>query len=150
MSIEAIKYAFEKYVPRATDKLVLIALANYANAEGLAYPSHQRLMLVTSLNRKTIMASLLRLEQMGLLIDTGQRKGRTGRVVVYHMPEVNSPKNGTIAIVPELGPLNSPKNGTQNLKKRKDLTATAGLSGRGDLPAVEVVVSERGGRRGHH
>lgn len=126
MSIAALNYAFGRHLFRATDKLVLIALANYANDEAQCYPSHLSLAKITSLDRKTIIDSIQRLEQMGVLRDTGVRKGRTARVVVYELPEVaraNSPKNGIVPFFPG----NSPENGTQNHQG-----TTEGYSGLGD------------------
>lgn len=106
---------------RTSLKLVLLSLSDRAGEHHECYPSIDRLCADTGLNRKTVISSIDKLEDMNLLKDTGERKGKTGRVKVYQIVGIteqyqkrndskkcmgNSPKNGT---------LNSPKSGTQNL-----------------------------------
>jgi hypothetical protein len=125
MSNTALNWAFAVPVKRSTDKFVLVALANRADAEGECFPSHSTLEAATSLDRKTILGALKRLCGAGLLKDTGARKGHTARTIVYRLemevaqtevetPEPqrhhNGPVNGTITenqIVPNFPP-NSP------------------------------------------
>lgn len=99
MSIAALSWALKQKVGRATSKFVLVALANYANEDGLCYPSHARLEEDTEQDRKTIMDNLAHLQEIGLLEDTGQKVGRTGRVTVYKL---------LCRMVPKTAPLNGP------------------------------------------
>jgi hypothetical protein len=109
MSIKALTWAMSKPVRPATKKLLLIALADCAGggSDDLAYPCIQTLTDKTSLNRKTVISMLEKLCADELLIDTGKRTGATKQIPVYRLPIWNSPKNGTVPILPP----NSPENG---------------------------------------
>lgn len=99
MSVDALFWALHQRVERPSDKLTLLCLANYANHDGLAYPSVAKLCLDTSLDRKTVLAALKRLVEGGWIADTGKRAGHTKGVVVYRM-------------VPKPAPLSDAENGT--------------------------------------
>lgn len=90
MSVEALTWAFSQELKPAVRKLVLIALADYANYELCAYPSIKALTIKTSLNRKTVCSALSQLVQMGYLLDTGNRVGATKQVIVYKLNGVPS------------------------------------------------------------
>jgi hypothetical protein len=80
-------------VGRAADKLILLALAERHNPEsGVAYPSVAWLAEFGSLDRKTVMASLDRLEAIGLISDSGQRFGKTLQVKAYSLHLGTVPK----------------------------------------------------------
>lgn len=85
MSVRAIQWALEAHVERATEKLVLIVLANYADEHGECYPSGARICEETCLNRKTVQAALRVLKANGFLTDTGERRGLTKQVIVYRL-----------------------------------------------------------------
>lgn len=125
MSSEATKWAWSVTGISASEKLLLLALADRVNPERepVVYPSNARLQRDTGLDRKTIMIVMAKLEGYGLISDTKQRAGTTGRVKVYRVNiDLNNPKIGTIkrddfddeesgGIVPKTAPLNGPKNG---------------------------------------
>ena len=96
MSNEAITYVMGLTIGNSSRKFVMIALANYANADGEAYPSCAALEQITEMNRKTILAATRSLCDSGFISDTGQRKGRTGQVIVYKINGLNSTENGTV------------------------------------------------------
>lgn len=132
MSIDATKWAWSAPVESASQRVVLLALADRAGEEHTCWPSTARVQKDTCLDLKTVKATITRLIEIGLLADTGERKGSTGRVRVLRLIGVsgreemnpktesfqkrndseigslNEPKNGT---------MNRPKNGTQNLSK---------------------------------
>ena len=84
MSFKALAWAVEREVPHAADKLVLLGLADRHNEEaGAAYPSIEWLTRFGSLDRKTVITALQRLEASGLIGDTGRRTGRTKQVKLY-------------------------------------------------------------------
>lgn len=86
MSFFALAWAGQTRVPRASDKLILLAYATCHNEEsGNAYPSINWLSEWSSLDRKTVIASVARLEAAGLLVDTGRRVGATKQVKVYQL-----------------------------------------------------------------
>lgn len=107
MSIEATIWAWKQKC-KATDMLVLLRMANFANEDNQAYPSIKRLHEDTHADRKTIIRSLDRLESAGLISDTGNRVGRTGKVKVYQLnletvpkaASLNDTQNGTIKEIP--------------------------------------------------
>lgn len=114
MSVSALTWAFASQIRPATAKFVLVALADYANEVGEAYPSIETLCRKTCMDRKTIISHLQFLADIGAIADTGERRGRTKKVKVYalagFLSEVNSTENGMVPFFPG----NSPKNGTQN------------------------------------
>ena len=73
MSIEAISWAFNTVLPNSGMKLTLLALCNYANEDGEAYPSQKALAEKTCLCERAIRTHLVALEEAGLIA----RKART-------------------------------------------------------------------------
>jgi hypothetical protein len=77
----------------AAEKLIALAYADRHNEEtGCAYPSIAWLSEFGSLNRKTVIAAVTRLEQAGFLTDTGERKGDTKQIKVYRLNLESIPK----------------------------------------------------------
>jgi len=102
MSFVALAWASQQKLDRPSDKLILLAYANCFNEEsGFAYPSVQWLCDFSSLNRKTVIQAVARLEESGFLEDTGRRVGSTKQVKVYTVIV------GEIKTVPKRGPLKS-------------------------------------------
>lgn len=130
-------------------KLVLLSLADRASEDHCAYPSMARLVEDTEMDRKTVLKIIDELIEDGLIVDTGERKGRTKQVKVYQLlgvkgretipttvllntedTDLNSPNGGTVPTteqfqqfherVPTI-PLNSPNVGTRNLSKNLSL-----------------------------
>ncbi|MFY3372601.1 DnaT-like ssDNA-binding domain-containing protein [Escherichia coli] len=137
MSRHATDWAWETDPGSSSLKLILLSMADRADEYNLCYPSIERLVKDTCLNKKTVQAGLISLMKMGLISDTGERKGATKRVRVFslnitkngnikgnregsnepengNVPENgNTPKNGMLND-PKNGMLNDPKNGIQN------------------------------------
>jgi pyocin large subunit-like protein len=136
MSVDATRWAWIAPVENSSQRLVLLSLADRAGEYHTCFPSVARITKDTKLNRKTIMKVIGELIQLGLIEDTGHKKGITKQVVVYRLlgvktredEEINSTNIGTVPkteqsqnyheTVPFL-PHNSTKNGTQNLKGTK-------------------------------
>lgn len=117
MSLDASRWAWQQQVGKSSAKLVLLSLADLADEQNLSWPSIKHLELDTELNRKTIIDSLAHLERNGFLMDTGDRKGRTGQVKVYqligvqrrhHSSKSNSTKTGTVSAEQKKAPLEAP------------------------------------------
>lgn len=136
MSVTATRFVWEldlsKFKKKSTKRLVLLALADRANNEGVCFPSVARICQDTYLDRKTVMSTINDLIEAELLVDTGERKGETKqvRVLQIKMSAVDNSKNTPVeqceiskTTVPNLPnkstkfPLNSTKNGTRNLKE---------------------------------
>ncbi len=130
-------------------KLVLLSLSDRAGEDHCAYPSVARLVEDTEMDRKTVLKIIDELIEDGLIVDTGERKGRTKQVKVYQLmgvngretvpttvlfdagnDDLNSPNSGTVPTteqfqqfherVPTI-PLKSPNVGTRNLSKNLPL-----------------------------
>ena len=140
MSVNATRFAWEcdlsKTTKRSAKRLVLLALADRANKENTCFPSIARVVKDTGMDRKTVMNTINDLITLGLVLDTGERKGGTNQVRVLKInvdkqesyPQscceaskkqceisketvVNFPINGVEF------PSNGGKFGTQNLKE---------------------------------
>lgn len=107
MSVEAISWACRQNVGKSSAKFVLIAMANYADAQGFAWPSLTLLAQVSELDRKTVISAVAWLRERAFLVDTGKKKGGTNSVPVYRLPLESDiqtePKNGTALSVTETG-----------------------------------------------
>ncbi|EPX7373657.1 DnaT-like ssDNA-binding domain-containing protein [Escherichia coli] len=126
MSRHATDWAWETDPGSSSLKLILLSMADRADEYNLCYPSIERLVKDTCLNKKTVQAGLISLMKMGLISDTGERKGATKRVRVFSLnitkngnikgnrEGVNEPENGNVTEngnIPKNGMLNDPKNG---------------------------------------
>jgi hypothetical protein len=93
MSFAALAAVSKMRADSAAEKLVALAYADRHNEEtGCAYPSIAWLCEFSSLNRKTVIAAVLRLEKAGLLTDTGERQGSTRQIKVYRLNLESIPK----------------------------------------------------------
>lgn len=80
MSIAAINWALNEVVNiRATEKAVLIALADRANEHGECFPSYDDICRRSCATRNTVSCALKRLEELGLI----ERRKRFGKSTVY-------------------------------------------------------------------
>nr|WP_139355408.1 conserved phage C-terminal domain-containing protein [Edwardsiella tarda] len=112
MSIDAMRWAKPIKTGRSSSKAVLTWLADMCGADLCAYPSIAALADATELNVKTVQSSLKHLVELGLIEDTGERRGATRQVIVYRLVGVSesyedskhtqkreslkAPKNGTV------------------------------------------------------
>jgi DNA-binding PadR family transcriptional regulator len=93
MSWDALAWAKNTRVGRASDKLILIALADRHNEDcDRAFPSIAWLCDFSDLNRKTVIAALDRLEANGFIEDSGERVGRTQQIKSYKLHWETGPK----------------------------------------------------------
>lgn len=94
MSVEAITWALKEPITHSSMKFVLVVLANCASPDECeAYPSTAYLAEATAQDRKTVQANIKRLIEMGYIVDTGGRKGRTRQVIIYR---INCPGFGPV------------------------------------------------------
>lgn len=135
MSIDATKWAWSAPVESASQRVVLLALADRAGEEHTCWPSTIRIQKDTCLDLKTVKSTITRLVEIGLLADTGERKGATGRVRVLRLIGVNgreemNPKTESFQKRndSEIGSLNEPKNGSMNRPKNGSQNLSRNLS----------------------
>ncbi|SUB63223.1 Uncharacterised protein [Plesiomonas shigelloides] len=102
----------------ASQKLLMLALADRADECHCCYPSVERLVKDTGLDRKTIGKWINHMIDSGLIEDTGERKGPTKRVRVLRLnigTECTQKRNDSkIGNIPKIGTLNDPKIGILN------------------------------------
>ncbi|MEQ9721272.1 helix-turn-helix domain-containing protein [Yersinia alsatica] len=85
MSFDAYNWAIKSRVGNAAAKSVLKVLADRAGADYLAFPSIASIVFDTELDKKTVQKQLHYLVDKGLIEDTGERRGSTGRVIVWRL-----------------------------------------------------------------
>lgn len=128
MSLEATRAAWQQRGLRPLHKLVLLALADMAGPDSTVWPSHDALMESTGADRKTIWQAIKVFREEGLVVDTGERRGRTGQIPVLRLlciPKTkdvqkgNGSENGTVPFFPgkdsENGMVKHSENGIRNL-----------------------------------
>ena len=79
MSVQALSSAFAIRGLTPSEKLVLLALANYADANLRCYPSHNTLSADTGLSERTILTVLKSLEEKQVLSREARRRGDGSR-----------------------------------------------------------------------
>jgi DNA-binding transcriptional regulator YhcF (GntR family) len=67
MSWSALKWASEVKVGNSTDKLILIILANFTDAEDTCYPSHRKIAELCECSTDTVIRSLKRLKELNFI-----------------------------------------------------------------------------------
>ena len=86
MSVNATRFAWEydfsKCAKRSAKRLVLLSLADRANKDNICFPSVARICEDTCLDRKTVLNTINDLISLGIITDTGERKGATKQVRV--------------------------------------------------------------------
>ena len=130
MSISALNNAFKADIKKSSLKFILVAMADYANEEGEAYPSIQTLNNKTSLNRKTIIAGLMQLETLGYLKNTGKKVGRTNSISVWQITSLvqQSQKGDSLVSSPKNGTSSSPKSGIAKQSQKRDIEPSSLLT----------------------
>jgi hypothetical protein len=94
MSFDALAWAAKQNTGSSATKLVLLGLAECASRpDALAFPSLAALVEFSSLDRKTVVSALDRLEAAGYISDTGRKAGRSMRIKVYQLRLETVPKS---------------------------------------------------------
>lgn len=74
MSLDALSWAFHLEVEAPATKLTLMALANYANEYGIAYPSQKTLSRRTALSPRAVRNHMIILEKAGFITITERKR----------------------------------------------------------------------------
>lgn len=90
MSVQAMALAWKLQTGSATMKAVLVAVANYADEEGVCWPSQEQLSADTELSRHTIMRAMDALEELGLLSRERRHRGDGSRTSDLIMLDLSS------------------------------------------------------------
>lgn len=139
MSFDALSWAAKQRPGSSGAKLVLLGLAECANrTDARAFPSLAELVEFSSLDRKSVIANLDKLEAGGFIRDTGERVGRTRQIKVYTLSlqsvpetEPSQKRNSTV------NSAKSTKNGTRNLSEPTPSEAKASSGDGASAPAVK-------------
>lgn len=111
MSFKAVEWALAQHVDRSSAKFVLVAMASCVNVkteEMVCFPSTAHLCAITSQDRKTVLANMRVLQDLGYIVPTGKRAGRTGQITIFML---NTPAFGATPERSNL-PSNSTETGT--------------------------------------
>jgi len=128
MSIDATRWAWSQRSVSATQKLILLSLADRAGEDHECRPSIQRLEMDTGLNRKTIMANIAKLAAVGL-VEIIHRRDGAGRKITntYRLIGVSGREQPVDNLCISDDP--SPKTGTRAKSQNGDM---GGASENGD------------------
>ena len=74
MSIDALNWAWEQDCPNPTAKLVLMALADHANADGECWPSMVKIAQRSGITPRQVSTHITRLIELGLVEKAGRRR----------------------------------------------------------------------------
>lgn len=85
MSDEVRAWAARQQIKPSGVKFVLVAMASCASDFGLSFASIEHLCEFTCQDRKTVFAAQSRLVELGLIAETGERRGRTNQIKVYRL-----------------------------------------------------------------
>lgn len=84
MGVSYLSAAYSISVGKSSTKAVLVALAECAGDKtGRAWPSVPELERMTELNRKTVFLCLAELQALKIIVDTGDRVGKTKQITVW-------------------------------------------------------------------
>jgi DNA-binding transcriptional ArsR family regulator len=97
MSVQAITWAIKQEIASSAQKLVLICLANYADAEGVCFPGQTRLAKDASMTDRSVRTHLKALEDTGLITRQERRRAdmtRTSDEYELHINRKTFPVEG--------------------------------------------------------
>lgn len=91
MSFAAIAWAMRQETGSTAAKMALLVLADHATDTGQAWPCLITIAKASSVDPRTVRTALARLERLGLVTDTGKRRGASGRVKVWQLEIAANP-----------------------------------------------------------
>lgn len=94
MSVKAMAWAFEKRVGDAIAKSVLLALADFANDDGVCWPSTGRIAFKAECARQTLFDKFRWLEQMGFLGRLNRQKEQKSSLYVLNIRDLQPQELG--------------------------------------------------------
>jgi hypothetical protein len=84
MSVEYVARAIEEHKVTGNDRLILIALADHADADGYCYPKQATLADRLGIGLRTVVRSVQRLEELGLIQVTKREDVRSGNAYLLY------------------------------------------------------------------
>lgn len=123
MSLDALNWAFKLKVAPAGKKLVLIALANWADEKGVTWPAHTTLATITGQVKSTVRKYLVELEAEGLITRTSRYQEKGQQISNQYLLSVGGCRV-TAGGVPGVGTGGVPRDGTNTLRPSDTFTDT--------------------------
>ncbi len=94
MSVKVMSAVWEREDLDASERLVMLSLADHADDDGVCYPSIARLCKRTSMSDRGVQKVLSRLQERGFLrVEIGAGRSGSNRYFVTATPEPGSPLN---------------------------------------------------------
>jgi pyocin large subunit-like protein len=117
MSIELVNLSFQQKNLTSSEHSILNVLCFRANDKNECWPSSKSLQESTSLDKKTVYKALVNLSNKGLIVKTGEMKGKTKSTPVYKisLPNFGSAQNLS---VPNFS-ASIPKNGSAKRTQKR-------------------------------
>lgn len=132
MSFDALSWAAKQKPGSSGAKLVLLGLAECAGrGDARAFPSLAELVEFSSLDRKSVIANLDKLEAAGFITDTGERVGRTKQIKVYvlnlqSVPKAEPSQKRNSPVIPAKGTENGTRNKSEPVSSVAKATSQRG------------------------
>lgn|SRR5262249_3877083 len=105
MSFQATNWAFRQQVGKPSAKLVLVALAEHADADGKCWPSLRSIAARTELSRDTVVRAIRLLKSKGFIRVVHRHNGRSPSSNMYYLncerERVDSPTDVSARSAPE-------------------------------------------------
>ena len=124
MSFMILHWAGRQTTGSMAGKAVLMALADYANDNGEAWPSTAAIAERAEMNVKTVAAALAQLERKRVIADTRARVGRTCQVKAWTLGPSRTVANDNDGTNP-VGPATTQSNAREDPPKRKPSVSSA-------------------------
>lgn len=151
MSVEAIKWAFDFEAKNSSEKAILLALANYADAEGRCFPGQESIAKKAACSDRTVRTVLADLEDRGIIVREERRRKdgyRTSDDILI-VPLSTSPENSSGRKEPHRKiSSTSPENssGLTSFEPPEELPAAA-ARGKSDLESLTDKLVEAAGEK---
>jgi len=124
VSIKAMNWAFEQDVPPPL-KVILLALADWADGEGVAFPGQKSLAAKTSIPERTLRRHLSELEEMGYLARRRRTSAGGQRTSDEYKLLTPTGQNGRLPTGQNQGANRPTVAGTENHQIEPPVTTTA-------------------------
>jgi hypothetical protein len=83
MSIEAVRHVLERSKTKGAQRLILIAIAEHADSNGIAWPSIETIARLANCSGRFVKETIKKLKSGELIIEKGGGRGRSNR---YRIP----------------------------------------------------------------
>ena len=151
IGVNATRLAWETKVETASQRLLLLAIAKYADQDGTAFPSVESLCADTCLNRKTAFKVLRELQEIGAIVVSKRQQNGNCYSICGACPEngsteIGTTKNGTTKNgTTKIGTGGSTENGTPVVPKtgHEEKQEESKEENKGEVRATQIFSAEK-------